>query len=457
LPEGRVRRPAVFAHIKRKKVLSVVTQTVVVGLILAVAVAVFTLLVNTRPVPARSDAPPAPRRVEVMEVRAVPVRRQWQGFGTAAARDKADIPAEVTTVVVEIPPRIVVGAEVEAGALICRLDDTDFVLQQQISTQRINDIDAQLAQLVFEESSWKRRVELAQEDVKLAEADYERVKQAFAKQAARQREVDQAQQGLLAAVRVEVAAREQLDRISPRRSQLQAQKAEQDAALRLATKNVERCTVSSPLAGIVAAAEIEVGESVAPGQRLAYVVSLAHIEVPLRLPASARPEVAVGDEVVLRSEDPAGQTWVGEVTRISPADDASTRTTAVYVELEQDPADRGRLAPGRFVQGTVISRRAELRYVVPRRSLLGDRLLVIEDGVVRSRSVHVDFHVPGPFAQLGVAAEQWAVLADPLAEGAQVVINAARSLSEGLRVEPIALNGRALSDAAGGTPRRAGP
>jgi RND family efflux transporter MFP subunit len=432
---------------KRKVILSAVTQTVVSLMVLAVAIAVFGLLVKTRPVPAKTDEPPPPRRVEVMQAKAVPVRRQWQGFGTAQARDEADIPAEVTAVVVEIPPRIVVGAEVEAGEVMCRLDDTDFVAQQQISTQRIEDIDAQLAQLEFEKTSWQRRVELAQEDVKLAEADYERVKQAFAQEAARQREVDQVRQSLVAAARVEVAAREQLDKISPRRTQLQANKAEHQAALRLAAKNVERCTIRSPLTGVIAAGDIEVGESVSPGQRIGYVVSLAHVEVPLRLPASARSAVRIADEVILGSQDPADQTWLGEVTRISPADDASTRTMAVYVELEQDPDDPGRLAPGRFVQGTVVSRQAELRYVVPRRSLLGDRLLVIEGGVVRSRSVHVDFHVQGQFEQLGVVAEQWAVLAEPLREGSQVVVNAARSLSEGLRVEPISLNGDVLSEA----------
>jgi RND family efflux transporter MFP subunit len=392
-----------------------------------------------------------------MQARAVPVRRQWQGFGTARARDEADIPAEVAAVVVEIPARIEVGASVEQGELLCRLDDTDFVAQQEISTQRISDIEAQQDQLAFEESSWKRRVELAEQDVALAEADFERVQQAFARQAARQREVDQVKQAWLAAVRVEVAAREQFDRIAPRRSQLQAQMAEQKAALRLATKNVERCKITSPLTGIIASGDIEVGESVAPGQRIGYIVSLAHVEVPLRLPSSARPEVAVGDEVMLSSDDPANQSWVGEVTRISPADDASTRTMAVYVELEQDPEDPGRLAPGRFVMGTVVSRHAELRFVVPRRSLLGDRLLVVEDGVVRSRTVNVDFHVQGQFEQLGVVAEQWAVLVEPLTDGSKVVVNAARSLSEGLRVEPIALNGRGeiLSELTDRVPRGA--
>ena len=61
--------------------------------------------------------------------------------------------------------------------------------------------------------------------------------------------------------------------------------------------------------------------------------------------------------------------------------------------------------------------------------------------------MEVDFHVQGDFEKLGVIAEQWAVLAEPLSTGSMVVINAALSLPEGLRVDPVPLNGRILSEA----------
>ncbi|MHC4416547.1 MAG: efflux RND transporter periplasmic adaptor subunit [Planctomycetota bacterium] len=432
---------------KRNIFVSIITQLTVAAVLLGVAGVIFAWLFNTKPQPNVSNDPPQLRRVEVMEGIAVPVRRRWQGFGTASAIDKADIPAEVSTVVIELAPSLMVGETVEKGALVVRLDDTDFELQQQVSSQRIDDLDAQIAQLELQEASWKRRVELAEQDVELAEADYVRVQDAYAKQAARQREVDQLKQRLVAAVRLEVEARGFLDEIAPRRLQLSAQKRVQEALVRVATKNLERCTITSPLSGVIEAVDVDVGESLAPGQRVARVVSLARIEVPLRLPASARAAVTVGDDVVLAAQGAWEHNWTGEVRRIAPADDESTRTMAAYVEVEQDPADPGRLAPGRFVEGTVISQRVQLRYVVPRRSLLGDRLLLVEEGVVRSRQVHVDFHVQGEFKQLGVVAEQWAVLADSLAEGSQIVVNAARSLSEGLRVEAVPLNGASLGEA----------
>jgi len=425
----------------RNILISAITQTVVSVLALSAGVGIFSLLWSTRPVPARVDEPPRLRRVEVMKAVAVPVRRQWQGFGTARAIDEADVPAEIVAVVTGIPAAIVEGAEIAAGDVIALLDDADYVAQAQIAARRIEELDARLEQLTLEEVSWGTRVELAAEDVALAEADYVRVREALQRGAARDREVDQYRQKLLGVIRIEVGAREQFDRIGPRRAQIEATRGLQESSQRLADKNLQRCTIRSPLAGFIAAVDIQVGESVAPGQRVCRVVNLDRMEVPLRLPSSARLRVAVGDEVVLQAQGASTPPWLGEVCRISPLDDQNTRTMTLFVEIEQDPHDRGWLAPGRFVEGRVISRHTEMRSVVPRRSLLGDRLLVIEDGTVRSRSVHVDFHVQGEFEQLGVHAEQWAVLAESLDEGSRVVINAARSLSDGLLVEPISMIG----------------
>ena len=131
------------------------------------------------------------------------------------------------------------------------------MLQEQVSSQRIKEFEAQIAQLDLEEKSWQRRLELALEDLQLTEVDLQRVQQAFERKAARQREVDQAKQRVVAAIRIEVAARQQLDEILPRRSRLEALKAVEGSLLRLARKNVERCTIRSPLSGIVVTGAVQ--------------------------------------------------------------------------------------------------------------------------------------------------------------------------------------------------------
>jgi multidrug efflux pump subunit AcrA (membrane-fusion protein) len=201
---------------KRNILVSVATQAGVSLVLLSLASGIFVALASSRPQPEKSHAPAELRRVEVMEARPVPVRRQWQGFGTANARDEADVPAEVLAVVIEVPPGIIEGAAVKQGELLARLDDSDFELQRKMASQRIAEIQSQLDQLELEEESWRRRVELVSEEVRLAEADFERVQQALQQQAARQRELDQSREKLVATIRAEVATREQFDRIPPR-------------------------------------------------------------------------------------------------------------------------------------------------------------------------------------------------------------------------------------------------
>ncbi len=426
---------------KRNILVSVITQVVVCMALLAVAVGIFVVLKKTKPRPQGSDEPPAMRRVEVMHVIEVPVRRQWAGFGTAAAMDSADVPVQVSAIVVEVPRHIVAGAEIKDGDVLAEFDKTDFVQQVNILSQRIAEIDAQLDQLRVEEASLVQRAALAGKETELAERELERVSDAFERKSANQREIDRAEAALKVKQRLETIAKEERDKIAPRRAQLAAKRLGLEAQLALANKDVERCTVRSPLGGVIQAVDVEVGERLALGERVARVVSLQRIEVALRLPGGARAAIAVGDEVILTSRSATTQSWPGQVARIGPQDDEITRTMAVYVEVEQDSHGRGLLAPGLFVQGTVVSSEVELRSVVPRRSLLGDRLLLIEDNVVRSYPVQVVFHVQGEFPQIGVVAEQWAVLAEPLPAGALVVVNAARSLPEGLEVEAIPLNG----------------
>lgn len=425
---------------RRNIIVSVITQTVVAVVLLGIAALVTAVLINTRPVPDGADGPIPPRRVAVMKALAVPVRRQWQGFGTAAAMDSADVPAQLSAIVNFIPPNIAEGAEVAKGDVIAQLDESDFVEQQQIIAQRISEIRAQLNQLDLEEQSLKERVQIAQKETELAQRDLERVIEAFRRDGANQREVDRVEQDLNVKQRLETLASEELAKIDPRRNRFNAQRLGLESEASVAELNVQRCTIRSPLDGFIQNVDIEQGERVSPGQRVARVVNLRRIEVPLQLPSSARPSLALGDQVLLIARSESQQQWQGQVRRIAPEDDSSTRTMAVYVEVEQDPHDRALLPPGKFVQGTVVAEHTQLRYVVPRRALVGDRLLTIENNIVRSIEVRVDFHVQGEFPELGVVAEQWAVLAEPLPDGTLIVVNAARSLPDGIEIEPVSLN-----------------
>ena len=422
---------------KRNIMMSVIFRVVVSGALLLVAALIFMALFVTAPRPASSDPNKHTPRVQVMQAHPVPVRRQWEGFGTAVAMDAADVPSRVISTVSERPADIRAGRYVAQGDLLVRLDESDFLRQVEISTQMIGDIDAQLTRLAVEEQSWTRRAQLAADEVRLATDEYERIREAMARDAARQREVDLAQRSLLAAQQADVSTREELDKIAPRRSSLQAQRAREEANVRLAKLNVDRSRIVSPIDGVLETVDVDIGENLSVGQRVARVVSLRRIEVPLQLPASARSFVSIGDEVTLLDAGAAAQSWKAKIARVSPTDAQATRTMSVFAEVEQTGHDGSILPPGRFVRGVVESGASEMRWVVPRRALSGARVLMINNGRVQSRNVEVDFNTQADFPSLGLTDQQWVVLKHPLPEDSLVVLEGSRALTEGAEVVPM--------------------
>lgn len=422
----------------RRKILAFVTRTAVgIGLILGAGAVVYAL-VSTRPVPVAVDEVRIAPKVLVIPARQVPVQRQWRAFGTARVMDSADVPARVTATVIDLPQTIVAGAEVEQGQLLVRLDASDFQRQVEITQSAISDISAQLEQLDVEEESWLERVALAAEEVELAQADFDRVKRAYEDGAAKEREVDQERSALVAAIRLQVSAAEEQEKIIPRRMRLEALKAQQDATLKLATQNVERCEIISPISGVLQFVDVEIGENLQIGQRVARVVNLERVEVPVRLPSSARPHVGIGDAVDLTSGSGASQQrWSAVVARIGPGDDESTRTFAVYAEVVQEAGETDVLTPGRFVKAVVTASRVQPRVIVPRRAISAGRVQLVRDGLVVSTSIAIDFPLQGGFPELGVPDLQWAVLRDPLPPDDLVVVTATRSLVDGASATPV--------------------
>lgn len=421
-------------------ILAAITRIAVVLVLIAIALSIFTMLVRTRKEPAMVDTTAALPRIAVMEIMHVPVSRQWQGFGTARPSQggAANVPAQVRGVIDDIPPGVVAGAAVKRGQVLMRIDDADYRYDVEATRQRIAEIDSQIEQLAVEFRSWIERLELAQEDIKIARSDLDRVLLAQERGSATQREVDQLRTALIVAHRNEIQVREQLERIEPRQGQLHALKAQHQAALQLAQRNLDRCTITSPIDGILQAVDVERGESVGVDQRVARVVDLRRIEVPLRLPAASRASIRTGDEAILQSAGASQSEWSAVISRIAPEDDQTSRTVTVYVEVEQESDDATILTPGKFVQGVINSSDVRDRVVLPRRAVHADRVWIVDDaGYLRSRRIETVFSMRASFPQFGIDDLAWVVTSDTLLPGSLIVLDGARSLVEGSRIEPV--------------------
>lgn len=429
-----------------RRPLALIVRLLLPLVILMAGVGLFVALTATAPTVKMAGDTRRVQQVRVFRAQLIEVQRQWHGYGTAEAEVSADIPAQVTATVEEIPDGIDPGTPVKKGQLLIQLDDSDFQRQVEIAEQTLAQLRAQLAQWEVEHARLRERLDLETRAVGIAGREFERVRELIGRGVGTQQDVDRSERELLNAERNHVQTAEAFELMAPRRLALEAQIAGQESTLQLARQDLARCRITSPIDGVLQEVDVEPGERVTMNQRVARVVSLGLIEVPLRLPAGARGSVHVGDAVKIEPTSRRGVSWDATVARIAPEDDPSTRTMTVFAMVDQhEELAAGErlgnlLTPGTFVAGRVTSEQKERRWVVPRRSVRGGRVLVVQDGVVRSEPVEVDYVIEGHPAEFGLPDDQWAVLdaeTTGLTPGQLVMVNAAQAVLDGDRVDPV--------------------
>lgn len=425
------------------------TFRVLLGVVLLlIGSSVFQMLKSTAKELETTDPADRTIRVQVMVAEQVTLSRQWRGFGTTMAEDTADVPARVGAPVQDIPDGIEVGRVVRLGQTIAQLDATDFEQEKEATAAQLAEIDAALAQLAVDTQRLSEQLALEEEEVGIAQDEYDRQLGYLENERAVQQDVDRAQRALLAARRQRLATEQAIDGLVPRKSTLDAQRRTLAARHATAVENVNRCEIKSPMDGIIEVLDIEEDENVAPGQRIARIIDPRIIEVPLQLPASARREVEVGNTVsiTMRNLPHDCPPWTAEVTRIGISNDTATRTFTAYARLEQADTALSQIATGggvqrmpvgAFVASTLTTNDAVPRWVVPARAIREGRVRLIVDSTIRSRAVRSLFEYEGELPQLGLPDTQWVVLETELEPGELIVVNASVSVLDGQYVEPI--------------------
>lgn len=441
--------------------IALLVRTLVGLVVLTCAGILMAYLIATKPQVSKSDLAEQSVTVQAMRIEPVDVARQWRGYGTTQAKDTADVPARIGATVVALPDGIEVGRVVRAGQTIAELDSTDFSNALNAAEKRIAEAEAALKQLTTEEASLNKSLAVEKLDYELARADYQRQVDRRDSGAATQSDVDRAQRTLLSAERSVITIQNQLDAIPSRQLGIEAQQAAATADRDTAKANLARTTITSPIDGIIEILDIEVGENLAPGQRVARIIDPRVIELPLQLPASARSYVTTGNTVTIttRSHPDDCPPWNATITRLSVAD-SPTRTITAFAEVDQsriplrnfaEGTGPYKLSAGAFTLARLDTAEPQQQTIIPARSIQEGRVRTVVDGQIVGKRVDVAFDLEGSFPQFGTGDTQWVVLKEPLEPGTLVVLSASITILDGQRVEPKVTNDKATT-AAGVSP-----
>src|SRR5262245_21649198 len=168
----------------------------------------------------------------------------------------------------------------------------------------------------------------------------------------------------------------------------QAEVARREAALAIARKRLGDTTIRAPFAGFIAKRLVNAGEYVKENTGVFNLVALDPLKYTGSVPERYAPELRVGQRVELSVEAYPGKAFPGEVTRLSPAVEVQTRSLALEGRVAN--AD-GRLRPGFFTKGQVLTRKEGSVAFVPAESVVYfvgiSKVFVVANGKVEERVV----------------------------------------------------------------------
>ncbi len=334
---------------------------------------------------AKKNGPP-PETIAAREVATQPIQRTYDAVGSVRSGQGITVTTEVAGTVSRLS--FDSGDTVEAGDVLLRLDTR---------VER-----AQLAQ--------------AQARLSLAEASLARTR-ALVPQGVESESVLDADASTLAAAKAEVAA-------------LRAQ---------LAKK-----TIRAPFDGTLGIRLVEKGQYITPGTPLTMLEGAASTYVDFTLPQERLSDLSLGMEI--RVEVDAGvrtDVLEGTLSAIEPSLQQATRSIQLRASVPEDK----RLAPGMFVNVSVVVGEPRPRVMVPQtavvRASYGASVFIVEPkpedepGLRETSDGYTVERARQQFVSLGETRGDFVAVLDGLDEGARVVTAGAFKLRNGA---PIVVN-----------------
>ena len=308
--------------------------------------------------------------VEAATVAQSDVAAFYSGTATLEADEQATVVSQITGVVLDIKAEE--GDYVEAGQILVRVETDRYALQ----------------------------VERANAALKRLEMDFQRKKELYVKK---------------------LVSAEDFERVA---AEYEAQKAGVD----LARLDLEYTNIRAPISGFISERLVRAGNLVELHQPVYRVTSYDPLLAVLHVPERELSVLRKGLEVSMSLDAWPGESFTGEVIRISPVVDPSTGTFRVTAKI----TDHGQmLKPGLFGRVGILYDLHEDVPVIPRSAVITEdelsHVFVINDeGSAARRDV-----------QLGYEREGLIEVLVGLTQGETVVTAGKGSLSDGTQVEVV--------------------
>lgn len=368
--------------------LRVLISVVVMVALMAVAGQAFSYLTSTKPTATKTSVTALPPLVDVIRVDPTDVRETYLGYGTARAEREATVAAEVMGRIVSVPGEIDDGNFVEQGAVLAEVDKRDYENALELAQAQLADIDARLETLDVEKSNNEQLIEIAERELQVSEAEYQRIKSLRESGNASKKELDFSRLAAEQSRRQLQTLRNAVALIPVRKAELRATKAAREVEIERARINLTKATIRAPISGQLDQLFVDSGDMTMQGAQVARIINTDLIEVPVELPLAVRNKVKIGAIVSMWMDSATDERWMARVVRLAPIANEASRTFLAYLEVDNREQELP-LMPGSFITARIDGKMIRDALVIPRGVMVGDDVFVAKDGRVVRKQVTI--------------------------------------------------------------------
>lgn len=202
--------------------------------------------------------------------------------GVVVPHREVKIATEVSGRIIEKSPLCRAGNYVAKGQLLVRIDPTDYE-QEVLRLSQVREQDYEALKEVDQEiANAELSLNIAKEDVKLAQREVDRLRETPAGFVS-EGEIDKAEKALLVSNQNRIAIENQQSLLGARRGRLEASERLATTQLETAKINLERCQIFSPADGMIVREDAELNSFIVRGSPIITMEDISKAEVAVNL------------------------------------------------------------------------------------------------------------------------------------------------------------------------------